>query len=1225
MGWIVGLALTHSVGAAEWQEIPGARWKALEIPTNSRTGFQKLPSAETRIGFTNFLAIERFTTNQIYLNGSGVTAGDIDGDGRTDLFFGGLGGGSRLYRNLGSWKFEDATTPSGLAAICAGLDVSGVLLVDADGDGDLDLILNTVGQGTQWVVNDGTGHFSVKQVMNPGKGAMSMAMGDMDGDGRLDLYVANYRQTTLRDHPRTNFRINMVDGKPMVATVDGRPSNEPDLIGRYTFAQGTGITEHGEADAYFRGGEQGTFVPVPFTGGTFLDESGKPLSADQYDWGLSVMVRDLDGDGLPDIYVCNDFASVDRVWMNSGRGVLRAIAPTLLRNTSKFSMGIDVADVNRDGFDDLFVVDMQSRSHRLRATRMDKGMETTPVGVIENRPQLARNTLHLARGDGTYAEIAHVAGLDSTEWSWTPIFLDVDLDGFEDLLVTAGHGRDDMDLDSGLKIEAAKRASKMSVPDQLRLRMATPALPQAKSLYRNLGGARFEEVGREWGFGDEGVAHGMCLADLDNDGDMDVVVNQLNGAAGVYRNEAGGARVAVRLKGEAPNTRGIGAKIRVLGGAVGMQSQEMIAGGRYLSGDEAMRVFAAGTTTHRMRIEVDWRSGKRSVVEGVEANRVYEIAESGATKSEVGRATNRIAALFTDASERLGHVHREPFHDDFEKQALLPRRLSQLGPGVGFMDLDGDGNEDVVIGSGKGGSLAGYLGDGRGGFRRMEGMPWVQMTGRDQTGIVGWRRGDGTLWILSGTANYEDGVVGGSSVRVYDLGTKRVEDAVPAWEGSAGPLALGGLAKDGSLSLLVGGRVNVGGYPKGSESRVYANREGKWELDAENTRALKDVGMVSGAVWTDLDGDGWSELVLACEWGPVRVFRNAAGRLEEATEQWGLSGRVGWWNGVGAGDFDGDGRMDLVVSNWGLNTGYRASAEEPRRLYVAAVGGGTESLMEAWKDRTMGKWVPEVDRDALGKEWPWVTAKYPLHRSYAEASVEEILGDIAKSARVLEANWLETTVFLNRGGHFETGKLPMEAQWSPGFGVSVADFDGDGNEDVFVSQNFFAVPGRTSRSDAGRGLVLRGNGRGGFEAMSGQESGVKVYGEQRGSAVGDYDGDGRVDLLVSQNGGETKLYRNEGGKVGVRVRLKGPGNNPEGIGAVVQLGSGDGKWGAAREVHAGSGYWSMDSVVTVMARPEGVRRIGVRWPGNGKRVESELPEGAREVVVHPDGTVEAKR
>ncbi len=929
---------------------------------------------------------------------------------------------------------------------------------------------------------------------------MSMALADIDGDGDLDLYVANYRTSTIRS---TGFNVLNVNGRRSILPED-RDQLEYTPEGR--------VLEHGEPDALYLNLGEARFQPVSWTHGVFRDESGIPLTQAPRDWGQAALFRDLNGDGFPDLYVCNDFQSPDRIWINDGQGHFQALASTALRNTPTFSMSIDCGDLNRDGHDDLLIVDMLDPGHRLRMAHSSGIMAAAgDFETARNRPQLNRNTLHFGRGDGTFAELAYLVGLEASGWTWSTIFLDVDLDGFEDVLMTTGHLFDTQDLDANARIQANGPYRKDQIPQKL---LMYPRLPQAKSLYRNLGGVRFEEVGREWGFGDEGVAHGMCVADLDNDGDHDVVVNELN----------------------------------------------------------------------------------------------------------------LVAGLFVDESGRLGHVHLEPFHEDFERQALLPRRMSQLGPGVGWMDLDGDGNEDVVIGSGKGGSLSGYLGDGRGGFRRMEGMPLGQMTGRDQTGIVGWRRGEGTMMVLSGTANYEDGVVGGSSVRVYDLGNKRVEDALPAWEASAGPLALGGLAEDGSLSLFIGGRVTVGGYPKACSSKVYANRGGKWELDEVNTEVLKEVGMVSGAVWTDLDGDGRSELVLACEWGPVKVFRNGGGKLEEATTAWGLGGSVGGWNGIGGGDFDGDGRMDLVVSNWGLNTGYRASVEEPRRLYVAdLVGNGQESLMEAWKDRSMGKWVPEVDRDGLGKEWPWVQAKYPRHREYAEASVEEILGEAGKKTRVLEANWLETTVFLNRGKRFEVGKLPVEAQWSPGFGVNVADFDGDGKEDVFVSQNFFAVPMRTSRSDAGRGLVLRGDGRGGFEAMKGQESGVKVYGEQRGSAVGDYDGDGRVDLLVSQNGGETKLYRNARGKVGLRVRLKGSENNREGIGAVIRLGEGNGKWGAAREVHAGSGYWSMDSVVTVMARPEGARRIAVRWPGKGPVVESELPPGAREVVVHHNGTVEALR
>ena len=368
------------------------------------------------------------------------------------------------------------------------------------------------------------------------------------------------------------------------------------------------------------------------------------------------------------------------------------------------------------------------------------------------------------RGDGTYAEVAHFAGLESSEWSWTPVFLDVDLDGFEDLLVTTGHARDDMDADTGMRIEALRRSRRMPVAEELGLRKQTPSIASPRLAFRNRGDVTFEEVGAQWGFDQVGVAHGMAVGDLDGDGDMDVVVNNLNGEAGVYRNEGSGGRVGVRLRGEGGNVGGVGARVRLVGGVIGEQSQEMMSGGRYMSGDEGMRVFGSGARKEGMRIEVEWRSGKRSVVEGVKANRVYEVEESGGEMKERKGNGNRkegVEAWFVDASKELGHVHAEEGYDDYGRQGLLWNRLSQLGPGVGLVDVTGDGREDVVVGSGKGGELGVYENVGGGKFEKRSWGGGVEK--RDQSGVA-WG-GGGELMV--GSANYEDGDVKAGSVKGY--------------------------------------------------------------------------------------------------------------------------------------------------------------------------------------------------------------------------------------------------------------------------------------------------------------------------------------------------------------------------------------------------------------------------------------------------------------------------
>ncbi len=1266
LGVVLGLALSCGLAwALDWTAGEGFRSAELPVPPGGKTGFTLLPPAATGIHFTNALPEERFKTNQILLNGSGVAAGDVDGDGWCDLFLCRLGAPGVLYRNLGNWHFQDITAaafppPSTINSqtINPLTDSTGAAFADLDGDGDLDLIVNTFGRGTHVFLNDGKGHFAEwtnGPALNPGRGGMSLALGDLDGDGFLDLYVANYRTSALMDMPNTRFWIKTVNGKRVVSTVNGRPVTDPDLANRFLVNETGGIDELGEPDVLYHNQGGTNLVPVSFTGGAFLDEDGRPLATPPFEWGLTVAIRDINQDGLPDIYVCNDFDSPDRVWINQGNGRFQAIPRLAMRKVPYFSMGMDFADINRDGFDDFLVLDMLARDRVHRLTMAGDRRPYVPVvGEIENRPSYLMSMLFLNRGDGTYAEIGQLRGLEAMDWSWSAAFLDVDLDGWEDILVTNGNERESRHMDVAAQLRSMRTSRQMSPEEILNARKLFPRYATPNLAFRNRRDLTFEETGRGWGFDMVGVSNGFALADLDNDGDLDVVVNNLNSAAGIYRNDTSAPRVAVRLKGRPPNTAGIGAQIKVFGGPV-TQSQQITCAGRYLSCDQPMRVFAAGALTNELTIEVLWRGGARSVVTGVKPNRIYEIAEpqlvqgskfkvqssrlegsavsgpsSVANTTDNGQRTtdsnpqsairnpqSAIPPLFKDFSPLLNHSHHDEPFDDFARQPLLPNKLSQLGPGVSWCDLDGDGWEDLIIGSGKGGAPAVFRNSGKGTFTR-----WAeaQPAGRDQTTVLGWRRA-GEAVLLAGSANYEEDQSAGGCVQVFDLARKIAADLLPGQESSTGPLAMADIDGDGSLDLFVGGRVVPGKYPQAATSLLFRNVNGKFEPDAENNRRLAGVGLVSGAVFSDLDGDGDPDLVLACEWGPVRVFRNDGGKLTDATEPLGLGKFKGWWNGVTTGDFDGDGRLDIVASNWGRNTRYESHRRQPLVVFFGDLNGdGTVDLVETHYDERLQKRVPERGLDFLARALPFVREKYATHAAYAVAGVEEIFGERLATASRWEANWLESTVFLNRGEHFDARPLPVEAQMAPAFGLCVGDCDGDGLEDIFLGQNFFATQPETPRYDAGCGLWLRGDGHGGFTALTTRQSGVAVYGEQRGCALADYDHDGRVDLVVTQNGAQTKLYKNVAARPGLRVRLLGPPGNPDGIGAVLRLGFGN-RLGPARELHAGAGYWSQDGAAPILGGLQSPAEVWVRWPG-GKVTTAPVPPGAKEITVDPAGKIE---
>jgi hypothetical protein len=1178
---------------------------------DGKPGFRRLPPSQTGIQFTNHLAVNRYLTNQIYLNGAGVALGDVDGDGLCDVYLCGIDNSNTLYRNLGNWKFQDITGESAVA--CEGLGSSGATLADLDGNGHLDLIVNSVGQGTHIFANDGKGKFrwiTRALPLNPARAGTTFALADIDGDGDLDLYIANYRTETLRDHPQTKLQGSHIDGKMVVQFVDGRPTTEPDLVGRFTLSEDGRVQENGEVDLLLRNEGQFQFVAVPFNGGAFLDEDGKVLKDPPYDWGLSAMFRDLNGDGAPDLYVANDFESPDRIWINQGDGRFRAIARLALRHTSLFSMGVDVGDLNRDGFDDIFVSDMMMQEHASRHLRIgDIAPVFLEVGAIDDRPQYSGNTLSLNRGDGTYADIGWFSRSQASGWTWCPVLIDIDLDGYEDIIFPTGHERDMMNVDVTDRAETIKNQQRLSKSEQLRLRLMFDRFDTPNVAFRNRGDLTFEDVSQSWGFTAREVSQGIALADLDNDGDLDVVVNNLNGLAGIYENTTAAPRVAVRLAGKPPNTRGIGARVTLFDGALPLQAQEIISGGRYLSSDDPMRVFAAGSTTNRMRLQVDWRSGLRSVVDNVSANHLYVIDETAArpvrAEPKPTPAPNFVPV------ESFKHTHVEPFFEDYHRQPLLPNKLSQLGPGVGWYDVNDDGWDDLIIASGQGGLLALFHNDQRGGFNPAAGPFLNRPVTRDQTTVLAIQG-----MILAGSANYEDGLTNGGCLRVYDLKRDVAGDSVLGPTFSVGPLALADIDADTDLDLFVGGRMIAGRYPEPADSLLLRNEGGRLIV----SHRWEKLGLVSGGAFSDLDLDGDSDLVLSCDWGPIRVFRNDQGAFTEITAELGLSNLKGWWTGIATGDFNNDGRPDIVAGNWGLNSQFNAAPDSPRKLYYADIDSdGVLDLIESVFHPTLNTEVPGRGLKPISFALPWLKDQIGSYEAYGRATIADLYGDSLKNAPFVEVTTLATTLFLNRGEYFEPRPLPDEAQWTTTMGVCVGDYDGDGNDDVFLSQNYFAVAPEAWRQDAGRGLWLQGDGKGNLVPISGQVSGVTVYGEQRGAALADFNRDGRVDLVVTQNGAATRLFRNNTAKPGLRVRLLGPPGNPHGVGVSLRLKPAD-KAGPIREVQAGSGYWSQNSPVHVLGLSEAATQLELRWPGSRPRTVA-IPDGALEITVNLAGEV----
>ncbi len=1206
------LALAALGQALQWQEHGSHRLAKLTIKPSDRDGFLLTSPEKTGVQFANKLSRLLVAKNRNLANGSGVAIGDIDGDGLADVYFCGLQTDNKLYRNLGGWKFEDISNTSGVT--CPRQYSTGALIEDVDGDGDNDLLVTGLAKGTRLFLNNGSGQFTEKtnSGLFPKLGATSMAMADIDQDGDLDLYVTNYRTTNHKDRPPgVNVSVTQ-EGDRIIVT----PSN------RFTYLKsnrpgGVNIVELGEPDFLYKNNGEGVFKPVNWTSGDFLDAQGNRLTKPPLDWGLSVAMRDFNNDQLPDIYVCNDyFYSVDKFWLNQGDGTFKLADHHVVRNFSMSSMSVDCADINLDGYHDFFVADMLSRRMSFRHTQRANVLSPDihiPVSETTYQPEFARNTLQLGRGDGTFVEIAQFAGLDASEWTWSSRFLDVDLDGYQDLIVTTGNEADVLDADM-LRVVAQSPKTR---DDHVRNMMNFPRLKTPNLIFHNDGSLAFSERGEDLGFDHVGISHGMAAGDLDNDGDLDLAINNLNEPASLYENLATAHRVAVRLKGLKDNTHAVGAEV-IFENHMGQHSRQIISGGRYLSGDQPQVVFGIPNEDTTVAVRIRWPNDRTSNVENIPVNSLIEVSQSHSTTTEKPTEHNKIVPLFKEARLPDAFAHRENSFNDYDARPLLASRESTLGPGLSAVDLDGDFIDEILMGTGKGSIPKGIMRSPN----KPDTFELIHWGGsskaiRDILSLGVAPKLKGKRMLLATQSNLEDGLTIGSSVsQIQDSAWSKIDEAGVF---GAGPVALADVDSDGDVDLFVGGMANHSDSYLNISSYLFLNSGDDFEL-TDTGRALNHIGSVTGAVFTDVDNDRDPDLLLARRWNSPLLLINDQGNFTDRTEEWGLSELKGLWHGVSTGDFNNDGRMDFIMTNLGKNNKYTRYLDQEIWLHLGDFNGdGISEGVESIVDPFLQKRVPMRDLDTLSKVMPWVHDMFPSYHAFGQAPIETLLGPVETPPVILKLNTLDTSIFLNLGNRFARKNLPSECQFTPAMGCSVSDFDGDGNEDIYLAQNFFDVERETSRHDAGLGQVLLGNGNGEFRALTRLQSGVAALGQARACVVSDFNGDGRVDIATTQNNDRTLVYLNQGGQFGLRVFLVGTQKNPTAVGATLTLIS-EGNSGPKREIRLGSGYLSQDGLGQVFTTADKESVLRVQWP-SGDSAEYKLPDTAKTITISEKGGI----
>ncbi|GIV57450.1 MAG: hypothetical protein KatS3mg042_0363 [Rhodothermaceae bacterium] len=1058
-----------------------------EAPAAGPPLFAPVPPDSSGVTFANVLD-EDSTFNIInylyFYDGGGVAVGDVNGDGLVDLYFTANRRPNRLYLNRGGFTFEDVTEAAGVAG--RGTWTKAATMADVNGDGWLDLYVSNVEHGPM--------HGRNELFLNRGPGD--------DGLPRFEERAAEYGLDVAGLNTQAVFFDYDRDGDLDVYLVR-HSVHDVGQIGGVEFR-----AKHHEAagDLLLRN-DDGRFVDVTEAAGIYSSVLG---------YGLAAAASDLNRDGCPDLYVSNDFHENDYLYLNNCDGTFRETIYTATGHTSLASMGNDAADINNDLRPDVIVTDMLPFREDIRRTAVsEEGYDVYRIKLNRGyHHQFTRNTLLINLGQGHFIDLAFYAGVAATDWSWAALLADLDLDAYNDLFVTNGVYRRPNDLDYlrfvvQPQVQAALR-NEVIPPAVLDSVLAwMPSVPLPNAAFHNRGDLTFAERAAAWGLGTPGFSNGAAYADLDNDGDLDLVVNNLNAPAAIYRNQArehtGRHYLTVVLEGEPPNRFGIGAKVIVRHGGTAQLREQFPTRGWASSVDPRLHVGLGDDATVDT-LTVVWPDGRFQTLTGLAADRTLTLRQadaSGAYPYPPQVPDNPLFAEVTDEVD-LDVVHRENAFIDFTREPLMPHLVSTEGPALAVGDVNGDGLDDLFFGNAKWqpARLLVQTPDGR--FRPTNEVLWQADSLYEDVAAAFFDAdadGDLDLYVVS-AGNEFWGRNEALRDRLYrNDGTGRFTrdaEALPPFFEQGSVVAPADVDGDGDLDLFVGSRVVAKDYGALPPSFLLENDgTGRFtDVTADRAEGLASAGLVTGAAWADVDGDGDPDLVVVGEWMPVRLFVNEGGRLVERTREAGLADTHGWWYAVHPADVDGDGDPDLLLGNQGLNGLLRPEPGHPVRLYRHDFdGNGTiDPLLTFYRD---GEELPFASRDDLLRQMPRLAERLPTYAAFATATLDDLFPD-RRDAETLVATTFASAYAENRGdGTFVVRPLPREVQFAPVRAIVSGDFDGDGHLDALVAGNFGGAPTRRGREDAGFGWLLRGDGRGGFTVVPPTESNLWLAGEVR--------------------------------------------------------------------------------------------------------------------------------